>query len=71
MHDCQILHLMPPLFAEDGRASSIGNSETEIWEKDSLMHKISRRVHRLIDSFQKRYRFSGYLNNIRNRVSPS
>lgn len=71
MHDCQILHLMPPLFAEDGRTSSIGYAETEIWEKDSLMHKISRRVHRLIDSFQKRYRFSGYLNNIRNRVSPS
>ncbi len=71
MHDCQILHLMPPLFAEDGRSSSIGYTETATWEKDSLMHKVSRRAFRLMDSFQKRYRFSGYLNNIRNRVSSS
>ena len=67
MHECQILHLVPSLFIEDGRASSIGYSDIPRWQNDTWFHKIFRRINRLYESVQKRLFFAKYLKMVRKR----
>ena len=70
-HDCQVLHLSPWLFEEDGRNSSIGYENVRTWQDDNLSHKIIRRFNRLWDSFVKRLYFRHYINNIKRRLADS
>lgn len=69
MHKCQMLHLMPPLFIEDGRASTIGYSNVPRWRTDTWRLQIVRRINRLFDSIRKRVFFANHLKLIRNRFS--
>ena len=68
-HDCQVLHLSPWLFEEDGRNSSIGYENVRTWQDDNLNHKIIRRFNRLWDSLIKRLYFRRYINGIKRRLT--
>ena len=70
-HDCQVLHLSPWLFEEDGRNSSIGYENVKTWQDDNLSHKIIRRFNRLWDSLIKRLYFRHYINNIKRWLADS
>ena len=70
-HDCQVLHLSPWLFEEDGRSSSIGYKNVRTWQDDNLSHEIIRRFNRAWDSFIKRLYFRPYINNIKRRLADS
>jgi|GEM_PF-312899 len=70
-HDCHILHLLPSLFAEDGRTSTIGYTNLENWTNDTVRHWLSRRLVRAGDSVKKRFFFPSYLNRIRERLATS
>ncbi|XDZ65104.1 glycosyltransferase family 25 protein [Alphaproteobacteria bacterium LSUCC0684] len=68
-HDRQVLHLLPPLFAEDGRTSTIGYSNVPLWPDDRIRHRISRRFIRASDSMRKRLCFPGYVSRIKARLA--
>ena len=66
-HDVQLLHLLPPVFAEEGRPSSIGYDGLVPWLQDSFKASLTRRFNRLRDSLDKRRRFSTNLRRISSR----
>ena len=71
-HDCQVLHLLPRLFEEDGRPSNIEYKENvKIWQDDNLSHNLARRFNRLWDSLIKRLYFKRYINDIKRRLADS
>ena len=58
LHNCDVYHLQPPLFAEEGRPSTIGYHDIKPWPKDGFSHKLKRKWHRVAISFIKRTQFS-------------
>ena len=68
-HDRQVIHLLPPLFGEDGRTSTIGYKDIPGWPDDKLRHKLSRRFARAASSFRKRASFPGYVARIKARLN--
>jgi glycosyl transferase family 25 len=70
-HDCQLLHLLPPLFAEDGRPSTIGHENNIPWPNDSSWVRCLRRFNRFVDSVRKRALFAARLRHIRTRLQQS
>lgn len=68
-HDCQVLHLLPPLFTEEGRPTSIGYDGLEPWPDDGPGIGLRRRLHRLRDSIAKRSRFASQAQAIRHRFA--
>jgi glycosyl transferase family 25 len=68
-HQCQLLHLLPPLFDEDGRPSSIGHDNNIPWPDEGLWVKLQRRVMRLKDSALKRALYPRRLRAARRRLS--
>ena len=67
-HGLQVLHLLPPVFAEEGRPSSIGYDGQVPWPHDSLRAGLMRRFNRLRDSLVKRRGFSANLRQISTRL---
>ena len=67
-HGLQVLHLLPPVFAEEGRPSSIGYDGQAPWPRDSLRAGLMRRFNRLRDSLVKRRGFSANLRQISTRL---
>jgi GR25 family glycosyltransferase involved in LPS biosynthesis len=53
-HDCQTLHMLPPLFGEDGRTSTLDHKNIILWPGEGLGEKLLRRLNRLSDSVLKR-----------------
>jgi len=68
-HDRQVLHLLPPLFAEDGRTTTIGYANISNWPDDRIWHRICRRFNRAGVSFRKRLFFPGYVARIKARLA--
>ena len=67
-HDCQVLHLQPSLFAEEGRPTSIGYDGKTPWADDSISTKLGRRFARIHDSITKRRRHKMRLRHGENRL---
>ena len=71
-HDCQIVHLDPPVFTEDGRSTTIGYAHKQGWPDESGMARVMlagvRRWNRWRDSLAKRVRFGPYKAAIKARL---
>jgi GR25 family glycosyltransferase involved in LPS biosynthesis len=65
LHSCHVLHLDPPLFAEEGRPSNIGYTHIKSWPRDHIGHKLTRKWRRIRTSYIKRIHFPGVLKRLR------
>ena len=64
LHDCDILHIDPPLFIEDGRTSILGRNSGEAWIKDQWYHKIVRRCWHYKSQWVKRIALISFLKRV-------
>ena len=69
LHSCNVLHLDPPLFAQEGRPSTIGYTNTKPWPSDHIGHKLKRKWHRIYTSYMKRMRYARLLKHWRDRFA--
>lgn len=69
LNGCNVLHINPPLFAEEGRPSTIGYMDIQPWPYDHIGHKLKRKWHRIHTSFTKRMRFHHALKQCRDLFS--
>jgi glycosyl transferase family 25 len=65
LHSCHVLHLDPPLFAEEGRPSTIGYTHIKSWPRDRIHHKLKRKWRRIRTSYIKRIHFPRVLKRLR------
>lgn len=70
-HDCQVLHLFPPLFTEENRPSSIGYGNLDYWPDDTAGFRVKRRLHRISNSIKKRSWFAAHFRKIQKRFQGS
>ena len=65
----KILHHSPPLFKEEGRPSHMDYEANPLYETNTVLHRLTRRFHRVADSVQKRMRFGAYATRIQQQLS--
>lgn len=58
INKCNVLHLNPPLFKEEGRPSTIGYGNFQKWPKDTVLNMAKRKWRRIYSSFKKRMIFN-------------
>ncbi len=67
LNGCDVLHLDPPLFIEDGRASTVTLSARARWANDRWHHKLARKWWILYSSLAKRLRLLFHTRRMRAR----
>ena len=67
LNGCDALHLDPPLFVQDGRASTLTTAPRTRWKNDRWHHKLGRKWWILYSSLAKRFRLLLHTRRMRAR----